>query len=261
MTDTVLLSDTQTAARLPWLPLAAEIAALLADPAVQVPARLVQPLPGGGSLFVMPALDGRIATATGESRWITGPAARRHVHALRLTHDAVLTATGTALADDPDLTARDIGAGHQPLRILLDSRLRHAPDSRLGRGAATSPVWVLHGPAAPAAARAAWAATGARLIETPADATGHIDLPAAFRRLAAEGLTRILIEAGATFAAALIRQRLVDDLALFTAGLVLGGDGHPALAPLGLPTLADAPRLHLRDQRQDGPDTFTLWSL
>ena len=212
------------------------------------------------TLKLAASLDGRIATASGESRWITGPAARRRVHALRLTHDAVLTATGTALADDPDLTARDIGAGHQPLRLLLDSRLRHAADSRLGRSASLSPVWVLHGPAAPDAARAAWAATGARLIEVATDATGRIDLPAAFRHLATLGLTRILVEAGATFAADLIRHRLADHLALFSAGLLLGGDGHPAIAALGLPALADAPRLRLIDQQRDGPDILSRWS-
>ncbi len=203
-------------------------------------------------------LDGRIATATGESRWITGPAARRAVHAMRLTHDAVLTNSGTARIDDPDLTARDMGARHQPLRLLLDARLTHSAASRLGRTAREHPVWVLHSAAAPAEARAAWAATGARLIECPARGD-HLDLTAAFRLLAAEGLTRILVEAGGIFAAALIRDALVDELALFTAGALIGSEGSPVLGPLGLTSLAAAPRPHLVGQETHGPDILTRW--
>jgi diaminohydroxyphosphoribosylaminopyrimidine deaminase/5-amino-6-(5-phosphoribosylamino)uracil reductase len=175
------------------------------------------------TLKLASTLDGRIATATGESRWISGPAARRKVHQMRLDHDAVLTTSATALADDPDLTARDIGATHQPLRLLLDTNLRTPAHSRLGQTAQTHPVWVLHAATAPDAARHAWHATGARLIEISTSGA-HLDPVQAFRRLAAEGLTRILIEAGGTFAAALIRARLVDDLALFQAGCLIGAE-------------------------------------
>lgn len=207
------------------------------------------------TLKLATSLDGRIATATGDSRWITGPAARRAVHGLRMTHDAVMIGAGTALADDPDLTVRNLGAARQPVRVLLDSTLRHRPDSRLGRSARETPVWLVHSPAAPPEARAAWAATGAVLLQAP-----HHDLTAALRLLAAQGLTRILCEGGGTLAAALVRARLADDLAVFTAGALIGADGTPALAGLGLAALADAPRLTLRDQRTIGPDTLTVWS-
>jgi diaminohydroxyphosphoribosylaminopyrimidine deaminase / 5-amino-6-(5-phosphoribosylamino)uracil reductase len=212
------------------------------------------------TLKLATTLDGRLATATGQSRWITGAEARRKVHALRLSHDAVMVGSGTALADDPDLTVRDMGAVRQPVRILFDRLLKHTPDSRLGRTAHAHPVWIVHGSAAPDAARSAWRATGATLIDTPGS-QGQLDLTAALKALAAKGLTRILVEGGSTLAAALVRAGLVDDLALFTGGKLIGSEGHPALGPLGLPALADAPRLALKEAQQFGPDLYSLWSL
>lgn len=211
------------------------------------------------TLKLAATLDGRIATATGESRWITGPAARRRVHLMRMTHDAVLTSSATALADDPELTVRDLGAGHQPLRLLADAGLRVPATSRLGRTAGEHPVWVLHGGGEPQGARAAWQATGARLVPC-ATQGAHLDLTAAFRALAAEGLTRILIEAGGQFAAALVRAGLVDELALFQAGCLIGDEGRAVLGPLGLAALADAPRPRLVETTTCGPDTLTRWA-
>ncbi len=212
------------------------------------------------TLKLATTLDGRTATATGESRWITGPLARRATHALRLSHDAVLIGAGTARTDDPDLTARDVGATHQPVRIVLDPRLSLAPASRLGQSALQSPVWLVHTAAAPAHARAEWMATGAHLFETAETPTGQTDLVAALSLLAAQGLTRILCEGGATLSAALIRANLVDDLITFTAGRLIGTEGHPALGPLNIATLADAPQLTLLSTRQIGPDTESHWT-
>lgn len=211
------------------------------------------------TLKLATTLDGRIATGAGESRWITGHQARAHVHLSRMAHDAVLVGSGTARADDPDLTVRDLGAGHQPVRIVLDSRLTHSAASRLGAGARKSPVWMVHGPAARAEARAAWAGQGARLIECPTGADGHLDLTAAFRALAGAGLTRILCEGGGTLAAGLIRADLVDDLALYSAGKLIGGDGRAALGALGLARLAEAPAFALVESRPLGPDLYSLW--
>lgn len=212
------------------------------------------------TLKLATTLDGRTATATGESRWITGPLARRATHALRMAHDAVLVGAGTARADDPDLTVRDLGADHQPIRILADPRLTHRADSRLGRTARQTPVWLLHTAAAPAPARHAWTVAGATLIETPASPTGQVDLPAALSLLAGQGLTRIFCEGGATLAAALIRADLVDDLITYTAGALIGAEGHAALGPLHLATLQAAPRLRLLSTRQIGPDIETRWT-
>jgi diaminohydroxyphosphoribosylaminopyrimidine deaminase / 5-amino-6-(5-phosphoribosylamino)uracil reductase len=220
--------------------------------------RITQGLPFV-TLKLATTLDGRIATATGQSRWITGPAARRAVHTLRMSHDAVMVGSGTAIADDPDLTVRDLGSDHQPVRIVIDSRLRHAPDSRLGRTARQSPVWMIHTAAAPPPARAAWAATGATLIEVPA-LGDHVDLPQTLRQLASLGLTRILCEGGGTLTAALIKARLADDLAVFTAGALIGADGIAALAPLGITDLADCPRLTLHSVSRIGADALSHWA-
>lgn len=212
------------------------------------------------TLKLATTLDGRIATASGESRWITGPASRRAVHTMRLNHDAVLIGSGTARADDPDLTVRELGATHQPIRIVMDTHLSHRPESRLGQTAKQSPVWLLHGPDASPQNRDAWTGQGATLLQVPCE-NRTINPRAALQTLAAQGLTRVFCEGGGTLAAALIRAQLVDDLALFTAGALIGCDGQPSLAALNLTALKDAPRLTLREAKTIGPDAYSLWSL
>lgn len=188
------------------------------------------------------SLDGRIATASGESRWITGPEARRAVHGLRAKVDAVLVGSATALADDPALTARRGGRiVHRPVRVVVDSRLRVPPNARLHRGARDG-SWVLCGSRAPAARRRALEERGVRVLETPTR-DGRVDLARALRRLAREGLTEILVEGGGELAAGLLRRGLVDEVHWFAAPRLLGGDGRPALGALGIAALARAPRL------------------
>ena len=210
------------------------------------------------TLKLATTLDGRIATAAGESRWITGAGARRAVHAMRMRHDAVMVGAGTAVADDPDLTVREMGASRQPVRIVLDSRLRHGPDSRLGRTAQEVPVWLCHGPDAPQSAREAWAATGARLVACAAGPEG-LDVTDALRRLAALGLTRIFCEGGAQLAASLIRAGLCDELAAFSAGKLIGAEGRAAMGPLGLLRLSEAPAFRLVSVETAGPDILARW--
>ena len=221
--------------------------------------RVTQGLPAV-TLKLATTLDGRIATASGESRWITGPAARRHVHALRLAHDAVLVGAGTARADDPDLTVRDLGAARQPVRIVMDTQLALSPDSRLGRSAGASAVWLCHGPDAPGAACAAWTARGARLIRCAAAPDGRVDVTDALRQLAGAGLTRILCEGGGQLAAALIRAGLVTDIVAFAAGTLIGAEGLAALGPLGLTRLGDAPAFDLAETARLGLDVMTRWT-
>ena len=210
------------------------------------------------SLKLATTLDGRIATNTGESRWITSPQSRRAVHALRLNHDAVLIGAGTARADDPDLTVRDIGATHQPIRIVIDARLSHSSQSRLGQTAKSSPVWLCHTDEALSEARAAWVNTGAILIECKAE-HAQVNLTDAMHRLATLGLTRIFCEGGATLSASLIRDHLVDDLITFTAGKLIGATGFAAIGPLPDAPLKDLPALSLINTHQIGPDTMSHW--
>ncbi|AHM04188.1 Diaminohydroxyphosphoribosylaminopyrimidine deaminase / 5-amino-6-uracil reductase [Roseibacterium elongatum DSM 19469] len=212
------------------------------------------------TLKLAATLDGRIATATGESRWITGPQARRWVHGARARHDAVLVGAGTARADDPSLTVRGLGMVHQPVRVVLSRRLDLPLDSTLGRTARQVPVWICHGPDAPARARDRWDAAGATLIEVAAGPGGQLDGAAALAALGARGLTRVFCEGGGALAATLLAADLVDDLAMLAAGLALGAEGTPSIGAMGIAALSDAPRFALRDTQVLDGDVLSLWS-
>jgi diaminohydroxyphosphoribosylaminopyrimidine deaminase/5-amino-6-(5-phosphoribosylamino)uracil reductase len=199
------------------------------------------------------SLDGRIATASGESRWITGPAARAAVHRLRERVDAVVVGSGTALSDDPALTARrDRRVVHAPIRVVVDSGLRVPPAAKLHRARAGE-SWVLCAPRAPAVRRRRLAAAGVRLIDVPRRGR-HLDLRRALRTLAREGLTEVLVEGGGKLAGALLRTRLVDEVRWFVAPRLLGGDARPALGPLGLRVLERGPQLEDIFLRRVGRD-------
>ncbi len=207
------------------------------------------------TLKMATSLDGRIATRGGDSRWITAEAARAWGHLLRARHDAILTGIGTVLADDPDLTCRLPGLdGTSPLRLVLDSRLRLPTDSRLVRTARRVPTWVLARDDAPADRRAALVGCGVEVIGLPADKTGRVDVEAAFRALADRGLTRILVEAGGALAATILGGGLADRLAWFRAPRLIGGDGTPAVAGLGVDKLAATPYFERSGLRGIGPD-------
>ncbi|MGY6549667.1 MAG: bifunctional diaminohydroxyphosphoribosylaminopyrimidine deaminase/5-amino-6-(5-phosphoribosylamino)uracil reductase RibD [Roseinatronobacter sp.] len=203
-------------------------------------------------------LDGRIATAQGESRWITGPVARRMVHALRASHDAVLVGGGTARADDPDLRVRGLGMTHQPVRVVASRGLDLDPDGRLGRSAASAPVWLMHGDAVPEARCARWRARGAELIPVAERGAG-LAAEALLGALAARGLTRVFCEGGGALAASLLGAGLVDELLVFTAGRVIGADGRAGVAALGVQALAQAPGFEQVDMRDVGGDVLHRW--
>ncbi|AUH66158.1 bifunctional diaminohydroxyphosphoribosylaminopyrimidine deaminase/5-amino-6-(5-phosphoribosylamino)uracil reductase RibD [Paracoccus zhejiangensis] len=173
------------------------------------------------------SFDGRIATATGESHWITGPAARAHVHGLRLMSDAVMVGGGTARADRPSLNVRGFGAVRQPVRVVVSSG--DLPDLP-PEGPDFGPLWQVSGDPA----------------ELMAD-------------LGARGLTRVFCEGGGVLAASLLRAGLVDELIGYTAGVVLGAEGLASVGAMDLASLADAPRFRLVESRRIGADLFHRW--
>jgi diaminohydroxyphosphoribosylaminopyrimidine deaminase/5-amino-6-(5-phosphoribosylamino)uracil reductase len=186
--------------------------------------------------------DGRIATRTGASQWLTGEQARARGHWLRATHDAIMIGSGTALADDPALTCRLPGLEHRsPVRVVLDRRLRLPPKSRLAVTARDVPTWVVtRQPVEPERAEAL-RAQGVELIELTTDDDGGPG--AALVALAGRGVTRVLVEGGARLATSLLRARLVDRVAWFQSPLLLGGDGLAAVGELERETIAGAIRL------------------
>ena len=217
---------------------------------------------GAGRPFVTlklaTTLDGRIATATGESQWITGPGARREVHALRARHDAVMVGGGTARADDPALTVRGLGIRHQPLRIVVSRKLDLPLTGQLAQTAGDVPVWLCHGPDAGPGLCEAWEGLGARLVSCRL-AGRQVDMRDALHGLGAAGLTRVFCEGGGQLAASLLAAGLVDELICFTAGMALGAEGQPAIGALGVERLAEAPRLALAEVRPVGADVMSVW--
>lgn len=179
------------------------------------------------TLKLASSLDGRIAMASGESRWITGPQARAHVHALRAQHDAILVGGGTARADRPHLNVRGIATPQQPVRIVLSAQaLPPMPPQDADHG----PLWRVEG-------------SPDRVL---AD-------------LAGRGLTRVFCEGGGRLAASLMTAGLVDQVVGYTAGLVLGAEARPFLGATGWAALADAPRFRLVESRAIGGDLFHRW--
>ncbi len=208
------------------------------------------------TLKLATSFDGRIATGTGESKWITSPPARAAVQALRSTHDAIMIGSGTAIKDDPDLRARLGGVPRSRVRMVLDSRLRVGMDSRLMKTADDAPVWLYH--ANKYDISKAMSDSSARLIGVDMDTDG-LSLPDILADAAGQGITRILCEGGGQLAASLLRQNLVDSLITFHAGLAIGAEGTPALAGLGLEQLGDAPRFALESVQPIGADIMAKW--
>ena len=210
------------------------------------------------TLKLASSFDGRIATGTGESKWITGPEARHVVHALRLRHDAVMIGGGTARHDDPSLTVRDMGPAHQPARVVVSRRLDLPLLGTLARTARDIPVLLCHGRDADPMLQDTWRDLGALLL--PCAARGsQLDPHDVLQQLGAHGLTRVFCEGGSALAAALIEADLVDRLVGFTAGLAIGSEGLPNIGALGLGALSQAARFDLVSARRVGADICHEW--
>ena len=197
------------------------------------------------TLKLATSLDGRIATASGESQWITDEAARLEGHRLRAAHDAILVGVETVLQDDPELTARLPGrAVDQPLRVVLDSRLRTPTTAKL---AASNTLILTAADARP---------IGEAEVRRVEAEDGRPTVPAVLDALAKAGVTSILIEGGGQVAASFLRTGVVDRLEWFRAPMLLGAEGRPCVAALALAKLADAPKFRRLSVEAVGDD---LW--
>ena len=200
-------------------------------------------------------LDGKIATRSGASRWITGEAARAAGHQLRHANDAILVGIGTVVQDDPQLTTRLPGRrGANPLRIVVDSTLRLSPGAQVADVAAERRTLIATTEQAEAAKMKTLEARGVEVTRLPACGDGRVNLDALCAVLGERGIASVLVEGGAVLTAALLRQRLIDKMVFFVAPKIIGGDGVSAFGPCGIDTMEQA--LPLRDltSRQVGDD-------
>jgi diaminohydroxyphosphoribosylaminopyrimidine deaminase/5-amino-6-(5-phosphoribosylamino)uracil reductase len=211
------------------------------------------------TLKMASSFDGRIATGTGESQWITAGPARRLVHAMRSRHDAVMVGGGTARHDDPSLTVRDRGIKRQPARVVISRRLDVPLMGQLARSAKDIPLFLCHGKDADPHLVKTWSELGATLLTCQSKGS-QLDTEDVLLQLGQQGLTRIFCEGGSALAASLIENDLVDELVGFTAGLNIGAEGLPSIGGLGLDKLGGAKRFKLRETRAVGPDALHIWT-
>lgn len=198
------------------------------------------------TLKLATSLDGRIATASGESQWITGEAARLEGHRLRAAHDAILVGVETVLADDPELTARLPGRPvDQPLRVVLDSRLRTPPSAKVVSGGDSLILTV-----------AEPAPVGAAVVERIEAEGDRPSVAASLAEMKRRGVTSVLIEGGGQVAASFLRAGLVNRIEWFRAPILLGGEGRPCVASLALSRLSEAPKFRRLAVEPCGDD---LW--
>jgi diaminohydroxyphosphoribosylaminopyrimidine deaminase/5-amino-6-(5-phosphoribosylamino)uracil reductase len=201
------------------------------------------------------SLDGRVAARDGSSRWITGPTARADAHELRADSQAIVVGAGTALADRPQLTVRDVDdpPEHPPLRVVLDGRGRVPAVGPLFDGD-VAPTLVITS-TAPDDVQRAWLAAGAKVLTVEPDGGGRgVDLPAALRALGELGVLQALVEGGGQLIGSLVEAGLVDRLVTYVAPILLGRDGRPAFDLPGPSSLADAKRWRLVATRPLDPD-------
>ena len=210
------------------------------------------------TLKLATSLDGRIALANGESKWITGAEARLEAHKLRAAHDAIIVGSETVLADDPELTARlDPMPEKQPLRIVADGRGRLSPNAKIFRTVSLGPVAIATLETTDLDALG-WPSTrGLQYWMTPPDlATGHLAISGILEAATRARVVSLMVEGGGQLAASFMRAGVVDRIEWFRAPIVLGGDARPCLGGLGLEKLGAAPTYQRISVKEVGAD---LW--
>ena len=202
------------------------------------------------TLKVATSLDGKIATKTGESKWITGEISRNYAHMLRATHDAIMVGKGTAEADNPSLTCRLSGlSDRSPIRIIVGNSI--SIGSNLLETANEIPVWHI------TSNESVNSALTSIIVDNDTD--GKINLHFSLTALAERGITRLLVEGGGKLAANLLKHGLVDRLEWIQAPIIIGNDGISAIAAMELHALNDAKKFIQESQRKLGNDTLTVY--
>jgi diaminohydroxyphosphoribosylaminopyrimidine deaminase/5-amino-6-(5-phosphoribosylamino)uracil reductase len=208
------------------------------------------------TLKIAQSLDGRTATAAGDSKWITGDASRTFGHLLRARHDAILIGIETALADDPELSCRIAGLQFQsPLRVVLDTRLRLGERSKLARSADRIPTRVYTS----VQSKSVLAASGMDIVQVSRDARGRPDVGAVLNDLAGRGITRLLVEGGASVHASFLDRGYADRLEVFRSPMILGGAGHASIDALAALSLDEAPKFDCIARTEIGPDLLETY--
>lgn len=217
------------------------------------------------SLKLALSLDGRIASRSGVSKWVTGPEARVKVQQLRSLHDAVAVGIGTALADDPRLTVRDealLAHGREPVRVIFDTKLRLPKAARVVADAEEIPTVICTGLEADEELEKGLVDSGCTVCRLPETAEGRIDMQAALALLADNGVVSVLFEGGAELAGSLLAARIADELHAFIAPLLLGPRGRPgAVDWAGPETPSDAPRIVHPSWEVCGKDAYVHGTL
>lgn len=208
------------------------------------------------TLKIAQSLDGRIATANGDSRWISGDDSLKFAHRLRAEHDAILIGINTVLADDPQLNVRLV-KGRNPIRVILDSDLKINPNAKVFQ-TDHQPVLIATKPYPPADKMERLQEQGAEFTWLPPDEKGNLDLAVLLDHLGQRGILYLLVEGGGTLISSFIQRKLFNELIMVTAPIVIGGDGIPSIAPMGVQKLAESVKVSSKKQRKFGDD-FVNW--
>ena len=208
------------------------------------------------TLKMAQSLDGRIAAGSGDSRWISSPGSLKFAHRLRAEHDAVLIGVHTALSDDPQLTVRHV-RGSNPKRVILDTDLRLNPSAKIF-AANPNPVLIATRPYPPTDKAEALQERGAEFIWLPPGRGNQLDLDVLLDELGQRGILYLLVEGGSNVLGSFIRNSLYDEIIVVIAPKIIGGDGVPSVAPLGIEKVDQAVKLTAIKRKVFGPD-LAIW--